>query len=189
MFYLLILFAYLLGSISFAIVLCRCAKGPDPRMNGSGNPGATNVLRIAGKKWAVWTLVGDLSKGVLPVWLAAELGLNVQQQAWIGLSAVCGHLYPVFFGFQGGKGIATAAGMLLALCIPAAILAISGWLLTFYWTRISSLAAMIALPLSLPLLLWYYPSALLPMSLLASLLIWRHRTNLYALMGGQERHF
>lgn len=189
MLWLLTLLAYLLGSFSFAIVLCRLASHPDPRQNGSGNPGATNVLRIAGRTMALWTLVGDLCKGLLPVLLAAELGLSTQQQAWVGLGAFFGHLFPVFFSFHGGKGVATAAGILLGLYPPAALLAISLWILTFYLTRTSSLAALTTLPLSLPLLAWQQPEALLPMSLLASLLIWRHRQNLHDLVQGRERHF
>lgn len=189
MLWLLTLLAYLLGSFSFAIVLCRLASQPDPRQNGSGNPGATNVLRVAGRRMALWTLLGDLCKGLLPVLLAAELGLSVQQQAWVGLGAFFGHLFPVFFSFHGGKGVATAAGILLGLCPLAAVLAISVWMLTFSLTRTSSLAAMIALPLSLPLLAWQQPEALWPISLLASLLIWRHRRNLHDLMHGQERRF
>lgn len=189
MLWLLTLLAYLLGSFSFAIVLCRLAKHPDPRCCGSGNPGASNVLRIAGRQLALWTLLGDLCKGLLPILLAAELGLSPQQQAWVGFGAFVGHLYPVFFSFSGGKGVATAAGVLLGLYPPTALLAISGWLVTFIVTRISSASAMVAIPLSLPLLAWQHPEALLPVSLMASLLIWRHRNNLHDLMAGRERHF
>jgi len=189
MLWLLTLLAYLLGSFSFAIVLCRLNNRPDPRRNGSGNPGASNMLRIAGKRLALWTLLGDLCKGLLPVLLAAEAGLSIQQQAWVGLGAFFGHLYPVFFSFNGGKGVATAAGILFGLCLPAALLAVSAWLVTFSLTRISSVSAMVALPFSMPLLVWQQPDALLPISLLASLLIWRHRSNLHDLMAGRERHF
>ncbi len=152
MFWLLTLLAYLIGSLSFAILLSRLAGIPDPRAGGSGNPGATNMLRLAGKRLAICTLFGDLLKGLLPVLLAASLDMSVQQQAWIGLAAVCGHLYPLYFRFRGGKGVATAAGALLALYPPAALLAIAAWLLVFRMTRTSSLAALIALPLCLPLL-------------------------------------
>lgn len=189
MFWLLTLLAYLLGSLSFAILLSRVAGMPDPRASGSGNPGATNMLRVAGKRLAIWTLFGDFCKGLLPVLLTAELGLSLQQQAWIGLAAVCGHLYPLYFRFRGGKGVATAAGALLGIYPPAALLAIAAWLLVIGLTRTSSLAALIALPLSLPLLAWQQPAALLPMSLLASLIVWRHRRNLHDLFAGQERHF
>jgi len=189
MFWLLTLLAYLIGSLSFAILLSRLAGIPDPRASGSGNPGATNMLRLAGKRLAICTLFGDLLKGLLPVLLAASLDMSVQQQAWIGLAAVCGHLYPLYFRFRGGKGVATAAGALLALYPPAALLAIAAWLLVFRMTRTSSLAALIALPLCLPLLAWPQPGALLPMSLLATLIVWRHRSNVRDLFAGRERHF
>ncbi|WJN60058.1 acyl-phosphate glycerol 3-phosphate acyltransferase [Pseudomonas sp. SO81] len=189
MLWLLALLAYLLGSLSFAILLSHLSGGPDPRASGSGNPGATNMLRVAGKKLAVLTLLGDLLKGLLPVLVAYLLGLDIQQQAWIGLAAVVGHLYPLYFRFQGGKGVATAAGMLLGLYPPAALLALAAWALTFYLTRTSSLASLIATPLTLPLLAWQQPAALLPMCVLTGLIVWRHRGNLRDLMAGRERHF
>jgi len=189
MFWLLALLAYLLGSLSFAILLSRLAGGPDPRASGSGNPGATNMLRVAGKRLAILTLLGDLLKGLLPVLAAYLLGFELQQQAWIGLAAVIGHLYPLYFRFQGGKGVATAAGMLLGLYAPAALLAIGVWVLTFLMTRTSSLAALIATPMALPLLAWQQPAALLPVCALTGLIVWRHRGNLRDLMAGRERHF
>jgi glycerol-3-phosphate acyltransferase PlsY len=189
MLWLLALLAYLLGSLSFAILLSRLSGGPDPRASGSGNPGATNMLRVAGKKLAVLTLLGDLLKGLLPVLIAYLLGLGIQQQAWIGLAAVVGHLYPLYFRFKGGKGVATAAGMLLGLYPPAALLALAAWALTFYLTRTSSLASLIATPLTLPLLAWQQPAALLPMCVLTGLIVWRHRGNLRDLLAGRERHF
>lgn len=189
MFWLLALLAYLLGSLSFAILLSRLSGGPDPRASGSGNPGATNMLRVAGKKLAVMTLLGDLLKGLLPILIAKLFGLSLHQQAWIGLAAVVGHLYPLYFRFRGGKGVATAAGMLLGLYPPAALLAVGAWLLSFQLTRISSLAALIATPLTLPLLAWQQPGALLPMSALCGLIVWRHRGNLRDLFAGRERHF
>jgi glycerol-3-phosphate acyltransferase PlsY len=189
MFWLLATFAYLLGSLSFAILLSRLAGGPDPRASGSGNPGATNMLRVAGKRLAILTLLGDLCKGLLPVLAANLLGLDTQQQAWIGLAAVIGHLYPLYFRFRGGKGVATAAGMLLGLYPPAALLALAAWALTFALTRTSSLASLIATPLTLPLLAWQQPAALLPMCALTGLIVWRHRGNLRDLFAGRERHF
>jgi len=189
MFWLLAIFAYLLGSLSFAIVLSRLSGSPDPRLGGSGNAGATNMLRLAGRKLAILTLLGDLCKGLVPVLLAQMAGLDQQQQAWIGLCAVLGHLFPLYFRFRGGKGVATAAGMLLGLYPPAALLAICSWLLTFYLTRTSSLAALIATPLTLPLLAWREPEALLPMTVLTLLIVWRHRGNLRDLFAGRERHF
>ena len=189
MFWLLATLAYLLGSLSFAILLSRLTGNPDPRMSGSGNAGATNMLRLAGRKLAILTLLGDLCKGLLPVLLAAAIGLSLQDQAWIGVCAAIGHLFPLYFRFRGGKGVATAAGMLLALYPPAALLAVCAWLLTFYLTRTSSLAALIATPLTLPLLAWQEPEALLPISALTLLIVWRHRGNLRDLFAGRERHF
>lgn len=189
MFWLLAILAYLLGSLSFAILLSRLAGGPDPRASGSGNPGATNMLRVAGKKLAVMTLIGDLFKGLLPILIAKLLGLSLHQQAWIGLAAVLGHLYPLYFRFRGGKGVATAAGMLLGLYPPAALLALAAWALVFLLTRTSSLASLIATPLTLPLLAWQQPAALLPACVLTGLIVWRHRHNLRDLFAGRERRF
>lgn len=189
MFWLLAVLAYLLGSLSFAILLSRLAGGPDPRASGSGNPGATNMLRVAGKKLAVMTLIGDLLKGLLPILIAKLLGLNLHQQAWVGLAAVIGHLYPLYFRFRGGKGVATAAGMLLGLYPPAALLALAAWALVFLLTRTSSLASLIATPLTLPLLAWQQPAALLPACVLTGLIVWRHRSNLRDLFAGRERRF
>lgn len=189
MFWLLVLFAYLLGSLSFAILLSHWFATVDPRAQGSGNPGASNMLRVAGKKLGFLTLLGDLLKGLLPVLFASFMGLDTQEQAWIGLAAVCGHLYPLYFNFRGGKGVATAAGMLLGLYPPAALLAIASWALTFILTRTSSLASLVSTPLTLPLLAWQQPEALLPMSALTALIVWRHRRNLRDLLDGRERHF
>ena len=189
MFWQLTLLAYLIGSLSFAILLSRLVGAPDPRASGSGNPGATNMLRLAGKRLAIATLCGDLLKGLLPVLLARFLGLPIEQQGWIALAAVLGHLYPLYFRFRGGKGVATAAGALLGLYPPAALLALVGWLLVFKFSRTSSLAALAALSLCLPLLAWQQPDSLVPMGLLAGLIFWRHRGNLRDLLAGRERHF
>ncbi|WP_312932203.1 glycerol-3-phosphate 1-O-acyltransferase PlsY [Pseudomonas sp.] len=189
MFWFLALLAYLLGSLSFAIVLSRLTGSPDPRLGGSGNAGATNMLRLAGRRMAILTLLGDLCKGILPVVLARLAGLDLQAQAWIGLCAVGGHVFPVYFRFQGGKGVATAAGMLMVVYLPAALLAIGVWALTLYLSRTSSLAALIATPLTLPLLAWHQPEALLPTAVLTLLIVWSHRNNLRALLAGHERHF
>ncbi|KAF1067366.1 MAG: Glycerol-3-phosphate acyltransferase [Pseudomonas citronellolis] len=189
MVWLLAILAYLLGSLSFAVLLSRLFGTLDPRAGGSGNPGATNMLRLAGKKLAILTLLGDLAKGLVPVIVARLLGLGVMQEAWVGVAAVIGHLYPLYFNFRGGKGVATAAGMLLALYPPAALLAAVAWLLTFRLTRTSSLASLVATPLTLPLLAWQLPAALLPITLLTALIVWRHRANLRDLLAGRERHF
>ena len=189
MFWLLAFLAYLLGSLSFAILLSQLSGGPDPRAEGSGNPGASNMLRVAGRRLAILTLLGDLLKGWLPVTIAQLIGLDIHQQAWIGVAAVLGHLFPVYYRFRGGKGVATAAGMFIGLYLPAALLAMAVWALVFVMTRISSLAALIATPLTLPLLAWQLPAALLPACVLTLLIVWRHRANLKDLLAGRERHF
>ncbi|MNZ54383.1 putative glycerol-3-phosphate acyltransferase [compost metagenome] len=189
MVWLLAILAYLLGSLSFAVLLSRLFGTEDPRAGGSGNPGATNMLRLAGKKLAILTLAGDLAKGLLPVLIARLLGLDTMQAAWVGLAAVLGHLYPLYFNFRGGKGVATSAGMLLALYPPAALLAVAAWAVTFRLSRTSSLASLVATPLTLPLLAWQQPAALLPMTILTGLIVWRHRGNLRDLLAGRERHF
>ena len=121
--------------------------------------------------------------------VALAAGLSLQEQAWVGLCAVLGHLFPLYFRFKGGKGVATAAGMLLGLYPPAALLAACAWALVFFLTRTSSLASLIATPLTLPLLAWQAPQALLPMCCLTLLIVWRHRGNLRDLFAGRERHF
>ena len=189
MFIALCVCAYLLGSISFAIVLSRRHGTTDPRLQGSGNPGASNMLRLFGKRLALLTLLGDLAKGLLPVLCAIWLNFSMQDQAWVGFFAILGHLYPLYHRFQGGKGVATTAGVLLGLYPPAALLALSVWLLAFYLSRTSSLASLSALPVSLPLLAWQQPEAILPASLLTLLLFWRHRQNLKQLLLGTEYKF
>ena len=185
--------AYLIGSLSFAVIVSRVMGLNDPRTYGSGNPGATNVLRSGSKAAAAVTLVLDALKGLVPVVLVKAFGepfgLGDSTVALAGLAAFLGHLYPVFFGFKGGKGVATAAGMLLGLYPPAALLALAAWALTFLLTRTSSLASLIATPLTLPLLAWQQPEALLPMCVLTGLIVWRHRGNLRDLFAGRERHF
>lgn len=183
------LMAYLLGSISTAILVCRAIGAPDPRTDGSGNPGATNVLRVAGKPAAAVTLAGDVLKGVVPVLLARLAGVEAPVLAWIGFFAFLGHLYPVFFRFEGGKGVATALGVINTLSWPAGFAVMATWLLVFLPTRISSLSALVSWALA-PLYLWIFaPASLGAMVPLSVLLIWRHRQNLRDLLTGQERSF
>lgn len=189
MVWLLATFAYLLGSVSFAVLLSRAFGLNDPRTSGSGNPGATNMFRLGGKRLAILTLLGDLSKSLVPILLARTLGLSEVEQAWIGLAAVLGHVYPLYFQFRGGKGVATAAGILLGLYPWAALLAAGIWGIVFAMTRISSLAALAATLLCLPLIAWQQHAALLPLLALTILIVLRHRANLKALLAGRERHF
>ena len=185
---LLIVFAYLLGSISSAIVICRLMGLPDPRTQGSNNPGATNVLRIGGKKAAAITLVGDSLKGLVPLLLAHLLGVTPLIFALTGMAAFLGHLYPLFFGFKGGKGVATALGVQFGLhwMIGAAVAAI--WLFMAKVINISSLAALVSMALA-PLIVWLVwpaPELIVMQIALTLILFWRHRSNIRNLLAGEE---
>lgn len=180
--------SYLLGSVSFAVLVGRVAGLGDPRHAGSGNPGATNVLRLGGGKAAAVTLLGDLLKGTLAVLAARAAGAGDPMLAGCALAVFLGHLYPVFFGFRGGKGVATALGAWLGLSAPVAGALLGTWLLVAALFRISSLAALSAAALG-PL--WVFlleprPPFLLLSVVLAVLLFWRHRSNLRKLLTGTE---
>jgi len=188
---LLPIFGYLLGSIATAIVVARLLRLPDPRQAGSGNPGATNVLRLGGKRAAALTLAGDLIKGVTPVALARFLGLEDWALAAVALATFLGHLYPVYFDFRGGKGVATALGILLALQAPLGVAVLLVWVLIFLVTRLSSLAALgaaLAAPI-LGLLLLRQRGEQVLLLILALLVLWRHRSNIARLRSGAERPF
>lgn len=186
-----VILAYLLGSVSFGILVSRAFGLPDPRTVGSGNPGATNVLRSGKKLAALLTLLGDAAKGWLPVWLAQVYGLEVDVVCWIALAVFLGHLYPVFYRFKGGKGVATALGVLLAFSPLLAGLALLSWIVIFVLTKFSSLAALTAAVLA-PGFAWWL---LLPIQyivvvfVLSLLLIWRHRSNIRKLLDGTESGF
>ncbi len=186
---LMILSAYLLGSVSSAIIVCKLMGLPDPRTEGSNNPGATNVLRIGGKKAAAITLFGDMLKGVIPVAAAQIIGLfDPLVLALTATAAFLGHLYPVFFSFKGGKGVATALGVQLGLMwqIGGAVALI--WLLIAKGLKISSLAALISMALA-PLIVWYFwPSQelIVMQAVITALLFWRHRSNIRRLISGEE---
>ncbi len=184
----LIIAGYLLGSLSSAIILCRLAGLPDPREQGSGNPGATNVLRFGGKKLAILVLLGDLLKGFLPVWAGQVLGMAPATVALAGVAAFCGHLYPLYFGFRGGKGVATALGVLLGFSWLLGLATMAIWLVMAFAFRFSSLAAITAAVAAPFLGDWLmaapaYPFAIAFMSLL---LLLRHRGNIRNLLQGRE---
>lgn len=181
--------AYLLGSLSAAIILCRLLGLPDPRTQGSGNPGATNVLRFGGKKLAALTLVGDMVKGLLPVLIARTLSVDPIVLAAVAMAAFLGHLYPVFFGFKGGKGVATAVGVLFGLAWPVALAASLTWLVMTALFRISSLSALTAAVLAPAYMFWLDGRApFITMTAVMSLfLLWRHRTNIQRLLAGEEK--
>lgn len=180
--------AYLLGSISSAIIVCRLMGLPDPRTQGSNNPGATNVLRIGGKKAAAITLFGDALKGLLPVLAAHLLQVSPLVFALTGLAAFLGHLYPLFFGFQGGKGVATALGVQFGLSWMIGLAVAGVWLFMAKVVNISSLAALISMSLA-PLIVWLVwpaPELILMQVAMTLLLFWRHRSNIRNLLSGEE---
>ena len=181
--------AYLFGSISSAIVLCRIAGYSDPRRQGSGNPGATNIFRLYGKKAAAITLAGDLLKGLLPVLIGRALQVPDMILAGMGVAAFLGHLYPIFFQFEGGKGVATFIGILYGLAWPAGVAFMLVWIVIAATFRYSSLSALVATALSPVLVFISVPSyAYLAATLLmASFIFWRHQANIRKLLSGTER--
>jgi glycerol-3-phosphate acyltransferase PlsY len=192
---LLALGAYLLGSLSFAVIVARLMGLPDPRSFGSGNPGATNILRTGRKAAALLTLLGDLAKGWLAVWLAqtigASYGVGLPAMHAAALAVFLGHLYPVFFGFKGGKGVATALGVLLAMHPLLGLGTLAIWLAVFALSRLSSLSALTAALASPFLGAWLIGNwlTIATLCVLSALLIWRHRGNVQRLLAGEESGF
>lgn len=187
-----VVLAYLIGSISFAVVVSRLMGLADPHTYGSGNPGATNVLRTGNRRAAVLTLIGDAGKGALAVGVAYHLASSYQlteiDVAWMGLAAFVGHLFPVFHRFAGGKGVATAAGVLLALSPWLGLATLATWITIAVFFRYSSLAALVSAvfaPCFAWLMLGVQP-VLIPLALMSVLLIARHRSNISKLLAGQE---
>lgn len=183
---LIIACAYLVGSISSAILVCRLFGVGDPRAQGSHNPGATNVLRIAGKLPAVLVLVFDILKGTVSVWGAYFLGLNPFELGLVAVAVCLGHIFPLFFGFSGGKAVATAFGALLPIGLDLSLLLIAIWLTVLYCTAYSSLAAVITVSLA-PFITWFIKAEYaVPVAMLALLIISRHKDNLIRLIKGLE---
>ncbi|TSA58305.1 MAG: glycerol-3-phosphate 1-O-acyltransferase [Methylophilaceae bacterium] len=190
-----ILAAYIIGSIAFGILISKMFGLPDPRTIGSGNPGATNVLRSGKKSAAALTLLGDACKGWFPVWFVMQPdgGLMWVTSA-VAISVFIGHLYPVFYKFKGGKGVATALGVLLAISPWLGLLVIGTWILVFAITKYSSLAAIVAamlLPIYAASLDWFeaYRDYEMVFIFLAVMLVWRHRSNIHKLLNGTEDGF
>jgi glycerol-3-phosphate acyltransferase PlsY len=195
--FLVTLAAYLIGSLSFAVVISRLMGLNDPRSYGSKNPGATNVLRSGNKIAAVLTLLLDALKGWLPVYLVkvhgADWGLGESTLAWVFLAAFLGHLFPVFFRFKGGKGVATAAGVLIALEPTLALAILASWLIVVYFSRMVSLASIVA-ALFAPVyylfgdgVAWNAPGVqVLAVAVMGVLLIWRHADNIGRIVAGTE---
>ncbi|WP_455366416.1 glycerol-3-phosphate 1-O-acyltransferase PlsY [Kaarinaea lacus] len=187
-FYILVLMAYLMGSLSTAIIVCRLMGLPDPRTTGSQNPGATNVLRFGGKKAAAITLAGDAVKGLLPVLIGYAFQQSLANLGVIGFAAFLGHLYPVFFSFKGGKGVATAFGAIVGISWMVGLAVLATWLVMAKLFKISSLSALTAAVLA-PLYFWLIEGnmALLIISIVMSaILIFRHRSNIRNLIKGTE---
>ena len=179
---------YLLGSLSAAIITCKVLSLPDPRSTGSNNPGATNVLRLGGKKAAAITLLGDMSKGLIAVLLARLLTEGSVLIYLAGLGAFLGHLFPVFFHFKGGKGVATALGVLMGTSWIVGLLAIATWLAIALTFRISSLAALITFTVT-PFYLWMTTANddfVVGSIIISMLLFWRHKANIRNLLQGTE---
>lgn len=183
--------AYLLGSISFGILVSKIFGLADPRTVGSGNPGATNVLRSGKKMAALLTLLGDAFKGWLPVYLALWMQLPIAIVCLVGLAVFLGHLYPIYYRFKGGKGVATALGVMVAISPWMALVALSVWGIIFYFSRYASLASIVAAIVA-PLAAYCFLSSakyVLMVFVMSALLVWRHRSNIEKLLAGTEAGF
>jgi len=184
----MITFAYLMGSITSAILVCRIMGLSDPREGGSGNPGATNVMRLHGKQAAILTLAGDVLKGFIPIIAAIILKHPDWVIAASGLAAFAGHVFPVFFGFKGGKGVATLIGVLIATYWLLGLAFVLSWLIVAFIFGYSSLAALVAAALS-PIFAWFFLESLpyiYSTIVMVLILIWRHQSNIRNLLNGNE---
>lgn len=187
--WLLVPLAYLIGSVSSAIIVCRLMGLDDPRKQGSGNPGATNVMRIGGKKAATITLLGDALKGFLPVLIAKSLGVDTLILGLVVFAAFLGHLYPVFFGFKGGKGVATTFGLSLGVTWLLGLAVLATWYIIYKIGKISSLSAIITAVLS-PAYVWFISGdeyLLIAFVLVSVVLLCRHKSNIRRLIAGEEK--
>ncbi|PJD93241.1 MAG: acyl-phosphate glycerol 3-phosphate acyltransferase [Legionella sp.] len=181
--------AYGMGSVCSAVIVSHLCHLPDPRLQGSRNPGTTNVLRIAGKKYAIIVLLADMLKGLIPVVVAKMFHMSPTYLGYIGLAAVLGHVYPIFFNFKGGKGVATTLGVLFGLDWLLGLVVVITWLLVAVITRYSSLAAIIALSLS-PVYAWFIiaanPYLSVSLVLIVGCVLYQHLENMQRLMQGKE---
>ena len=189
---LIILFAYLVGSVSSGIIVSQIFNLPDPRTIGSKNPGATNVMRSGNKKAAIFTLLGDLFKAILVLAIAEYLGFNDLIIVCVALAVLIGHIYPIFYKFQGGKGVATAIGILIALNFKLALIVASIWLLVFGIWRYSSLAAIVA-AISAPIIAIFIlrdqSLYCIAFTLITIIILIKHQANIKKLLSGTELKF
>lgn len=183
----LILMAYLIGSVSSAILISKSMHLPDPRTSGSHNAGATNVLRLGGKKAAILTLAGDILKGAIPILIGRACGLSEEVLAYLAIAAFLGHLFPIFFAFKGGKGVAIALGSILVLSWQLALMVIAIWLLVTLVFRYASLSSLCA-AVSMPFLTYFFidRNLLIPITLISVIIVLKHRDNIIRLLKGTE---
>jgi glycerol-3-phosphate acyltransferase PlsY len=186
--WILMIVGYLSGSLCSAIIVCRVCGLPDPREDGSKNPGSTNVLRLHGKKYAAMVFVGDVLKGTIPVVIGHLLGLSSVWLAWISLFCVLGHLYPVFFKFKGGKGVATALGCFLGINWLFGLICLLVWLLTVLAKRYSSLASIVMISSApfIAILELHHEDIFLPLFVLTIVVLYKHKDNITRLIRGEE---
>ena len=182
-----IIIGYLLGSISSAILVCKIMKLPDPRTEGSQNAGGTNVLRMGGKQAGIYVIIGDVLKGVIAIWIAKLFGVHGVMLGLTAVAVVAGHIYPCFFGFKGGKGVAPMLGALVGLSLVIGAVAAITWVIVAAIFRYASLASLVTAVLSiLYVLVLMGFSLFLPMLIIAGLIIWKHKENIERLKAGTE---
>ncbi|MDF1757340.1 MAG: glycerol-3-phosphate 1-O-acyltransferase PlsY [Legionellaceae bacterium] len=188
LFIILVGLSYVCGSFCSAVIVCNFCKLPDPRSEGSKNPGATNVLRISGKKYAAIVLLADILKGFIPVFIGKLFGFEQMGLGIIGLAAVMGHIYPYFFDFKGGKGVATALGVLFGAHFMLGVLSLIIWIMVAFISRYSSLASIVTLLLAPLLSLFYTPDffAFIPLLVMCYFIVYNHKENFERLQKGSE---
>ena len=183
-----VVIAYLLGSLSFAVIVAEFKKFPDPRVTGSGNAGATNMLRMVGKQTALYVLLGDILKGLIAILIARFLNIQGMNLSFVGLVAVLGHIFPIYFKFQGGKGVATMMGVLLGLSFWIGLFVIITWIIIGYLFRYASVAALVSI-IAAPVytIIGGRVDYFFPILLIATLVIWKHWKNFQRLWKGIEK--
>ena len=182
-----VVLAYLIGSLNFAIIVCKIAGLPDPRQEGSRNPGATNVLRMGGKKLAAIVMAGDALKGLIPVLIARAFDIHGLELSFVAMAAVLGHMYPIFFRFQGGKGVATILGAIFGLSAFVGLLVVLTWFIIaklFKYSSLASLCSIILLPIYL--VIFSNTAYVAPMIIIMILIVYRHRQNIQRLINRTE---